>query len=62
MSKRSRSRKEELIRQMEGVAAAKESKAIPPIKRRKPIKAIAAILLAIAAAIVIWGARALLRF
>jgi ferric-dicitrate binding protein FerR (iron transport regulator) len=54
MSKRSRSRKEELFRQMEGVAAAKESKATSPIKRRKPIKAIAAILLVVAAAMMIW--------
>jgi hypothetical protein len=58
MSKRSRSRKEELFRQMEGVAAAKESKATSPVKRRNPIKAIAAILLIIATVLVIW----LLRF
>jgi hypothetical protein len=58
MSKRSRSRKEELFRQMEGVAAVKESKATSPVKRRNPIKAIAAILLVIATVLVIW----LLRF
>jgi hypothetical protein len=54
MSKRSRSRKEELFRQMEGAAAAKESKATLANQRRKPIKAIAAILLVIATAMVIW--------
>ena len=58
MSKRSRSRKEELFRQMEGVAAVKESKATSQVKRRNPIKAIAAILLVIATVLVIW----LLRF
>jgi hypothetical protein len=53
VSKRSKSRKEELYRQMEGIAAAKAAKASPPIKRHKSLRAIAAILTGIAAVIVV---------